>query len=163
MSTPGDKVRVTVVVEVEPALAFQVFTEEIDQWWRRGPRYRVAGRQPGVLQLEPRAGGRVFESYGEHGGIVHEVGRIIVWEPPSRLVFEWRAVNFAPGETTTVEVQFTPAGAGTQVTLEHRGWAALPADHPARHGLAGAAFVRMMGMWWGELLTSLREHAMARP
>jgi hypothetical protein len=27
-----------------------------------------------------------------------------------------------------------------------------------RHGLACAAFIRMIGMWWGELMTSLREH-----
>jgi hypothetical protein len=31
-------------------------------------------------------------------------------------------------------------------------------DHPARHGLEGAAFSRMMGPWWGDLMMSLREH-----
>ena len=31
-------------------------------------------------------------------------------------------------------------------------------DHPVRHGLVDAAFLRMMGLWWGELLTSMREH-----
>ena len=53
---PGDQARVTVLVEVEPALAFRVFTEEIDQWWRRGSRFRVSGRSHGILRLEPGVG-----------------------------------------------------------------------------------------------------------
>jgi hypothetical protein len=52
-----------------------------------------------------------------------------------------------------------PPGDGTLVTVHHRGWSALPEDHPARHGLTGAAFARMVGLWWGDLLTALREHA----
>lgn len=48
---------------------------------------------------------------------------------------------------------------GTQVTVSHRGFGTLRPDHPARHGLAAEAFVRMMGLWWGELATALREHA----
>jgi hypothetical protein len=40
---------VTVLVKVPPARAFQVFTEEIDAWWRTGFKFRVSGRRPGVL------------------------------------------------------------------------------------------------------------------
>jgi hypothetical protein len=57
-----------------------------------------------------------------------------------------------------VEVRFVPQNEGTLVSVEHQGWSALPADHPARHGLTGAEFSRMIGMWWGGLMTSLREH-----
>ena len=42
------------------------------------------------------------------------------------------------------------------MTVTHRGWASLRPDHPARHGQDVAAFIRTMGLWWGELLTSLR-------
>lgn len=35
-ATAGDQARVTVLVAVDPETAFEVFTEEIDQWWRRG-------------------------------------------------------------------------------------------------------------------------------
>jgi hypothetical protein len=56
-----------------------------------------------------------------------------------------------------VEVLFEPAGSGTLVTVQHRGWGALRADHPARHGLQGSDFSRMIGMWWGDLMTGLRE------
>ena len=86
----------------------------------------------------------------------------LVWEPPTRLVFEWRATNFAPDEKTEVEVVFTPSGDGTLVRVQHRGFAGLRPDHPVRHGQPVAAFIRAMGMWWGELMTSLREHAATR-
>lgn len=160
----GDQAKVTVLVDVEPAVAFEVFTQEIDLWWRRGVAYRVAGREPGTLLLEGKVGGRLFEQYdGPAGPRVHEAGRITAWEPPARLAFEWRAVNFAPGEVTFVEVTFTPTESGrTQVVLVHRGFAALRPDHPVRHGEPPAAFIARLGSWWGQLLTSFREHARDR-
>jgi hypothetical protein len=152
-----DKVTVTVFVDVTPADAFAVFTGEIDQWWRRGPAYRVAGKRPGVLHLEPRLGGRLFEEYRE-GAAVHEVGTITAWDPPVHLAFEWRSITFVPGETTQVEVRFAASGSGTRVTLEHRGWSTIRGDHPVRHGKGSSAFLGDLGRWWGALLTSLREH-----
>ncbi len=90
----GDQVRVSVLVAVEPGDAFRLFTEEIDQWWRRGLKYRVAGTRRGIIHLEPRVGGRLFESFEMPSGTrVVETGRVTAWEPPARLVFEWRAVN----------------------------------------------------------------------
>ena len=155
----GDKVRVQTYVAVSPAAAFEVFTTEIDLWWRRGPAYRVGGRDPGTMHMEPRLGGRIFEQYGEHGTGLHEVGTITAWEPPQRLVFEWRALAFVPGESTTIEIRFEPRGEGTLVTLEHRGWAAIRGDHPVRHGKPVPAFIADLGMWWAALLSSLRDTA----
>jgi uncharacterized protein YndB with AHSA1/START domain len=155
----GDQARVSVQVEVDPELAFRVFTEEIDQWWRRGFKYRVAGSRRGIIHLEGKVGGRLFESFdADDGPRVVETGRVTAWEPPARLVFEWRAANFAPSEKTEVEVSFEARASGTLVTVTHRGWAAMRADHPARHGLEVQPFLRMMGLWWSDLLTSLREH-----
>lgn len=160
----GDAANVSVSVAVPPALAFEIFTEEIDQWWRRGSKYRVAGKHRGIIRIEPQAGGRLFESFTtEDGTRVVETGRVLVWEPPTRLVFEWRAQNFAPSESTEVEVEFTPSGDGTLVRVQHRGWAGIRPDHPVRHGQPVPAFLRGIGLWWGELMTSLREHAAARP
>ncbi|HET7501694.1 MAG TPA: SRPBCC domain-containing protein [Kofleriaceae bacterium] len=154
---PADKVTVTVFVEISPADAFAVFTGEIDQWWRRGPAYRVAGKRPGVLHLEPKLGGRLFEEYHE-GAAVHEVGTITAWDPPIHLAFEWRSITFVPGEVTRVDVRFVGVGHGTRVTLEHRGWSRIRDDHPVRHGKAASAFLADLGRWWGALLSSLREH-----
>ncbi|HEY6039589.1 MAG TPA: SRPBCC domain-containing protein [Kofleriaceae bacterium] len=156
----GDKATVMVTVPVPPNVAFDVFTQETDLWWRRGVRYRVAGRHPGTLAFEPKLGGRLFEQYeGPAGTRTHEAGRITIWDPPGRLEFEWRGSNFAPGETTHVLVTFasTESG-GTQVTVEHRGFAALRPDHPVRHGEEAAAFIRRMGLWWGDLMSGLRVH-----
>jgi uncharacterized protein YndB with AHSA1/START domain len=161
MSQPrrGDEAKASVTVAVEPAIAFKVFTEEIDRWWRRGMRFRVAGKNRGMIHIEPHVGGRLFESFEEKGGTqVFETGRVTAWEPPTRLVFEWRGVNFAPGEKTEVEVTFTAMGGATLVSVIHRGWSALRPDHPVRHGLDVTAFVRMTALWWGDLLTSLRLH-----
>lgn len=153
----ADRARVTTFVAVDPGLAFEVFTEETDLWWRRGQRYRFGEGRDGNLRFEGGAGGRLVEDFGN--GARFEVGRVLVWEPGARLVFEWRGRNFAPGEITEVEVCFEPASGGTRVTLEHRGWDALRPDHPARHGLGGTAFTAMIGLWWGDLATSLRTHA----
>ncbi|MEO8103167.1 MAG: hypothetical protein ABI790_11600 [Betaproteobacteria bacterium] len=71
----------------------------------------------------------------------------------------WWLVNFAPDERTEVEVLFSPSASGTRVTVIHRGWSALRRDHPARHGLIGAEFIRMIGLWWGEQLKALIAHA----
>ena len=160
----GDVATVTVFVEVDQADAFEVFTAEIDQWWRQGPAFRIAGRRRGELHFEPGVGGRLFETFTSPSGASRTlvVGRVLVWEPPARLAFEWRGVNFKPHESTRVEVTFASFADGTEVTVCHRGWSQLPADHPARHGLAGAAFVRRIGLWWGSLLTGLREHCAER-
>ena len=115
-----------------------------------------------MLSYEPGPGGRRCGTWGEPPDArTHTVGRVLAWEPPSFLELEWRGVNFKPHESTRVAVRFETRGDGTLVTVVHAGWSALPADHPVRHGLAGAAFARMIGMWWGEVLTALREHVAA--
>lgn len=163
MTAAGDGAKVSVFVAVTPADAFAVFTEETDLWWRKGPKFRIASKHPGVLAFEPGVGGRLFETVElPSGPRVFEVGRITDWQPPARLAFEWRGVNFADDEVTFVEIDFAPKGDGTMVTVSHRGWTALRPDHPARHGNVGPAFDRMIGMWWGELMTSLREHVAKR-
>jgi uncharacterized protein YndB with AHSA1/START domain len=156
---PGDQASAQVSIAVPPAEAFAFFTEKIESWWRRGPRFRNAPGDRGFIRMEPGVGGRVFESFDDR---VVEVGRAIVWDPPRRLVFEWRNSNFAPAEKTEVEVRFEPTANGTRVTVVHRGWAAIRPDHPARHGQAASAFSRSVGLFWGDLLTSLRERVATR-
>lgn len=161
--TPGDRAKVTLFVAVPPAVAFEVFTNEIDLWWKRGPKFRHSGRHVGKLCFEPGAGGRLFETFTVDGTPhTFEAGRILAWEPPAKLAFEWRNANFAPHEKTEVEVRFDAAPGGTQVSVEHRGWGALPPEHPARHGLVGPQFSGLIGMWWSELLASLRERLDAK-
>jgi Activator of Hsp90 ATPase homolog 1-like protein len=160
---PGDAAKVSVFVRVAPEDAFDVFTREIDLWWRHGPRYRIAGKRRGRLFIEGGLGGRLFETFElSTGPKTIEVGTITAWDPPARLELEWRNVNFKPHEKTFVEVVFEASNDGTLVTVRHWGFSSLPDDHPVRHGLIGPDFSRMMGMWWGSLMTSLREHVAER-
>jgi hypothetical protein len=159
LSAAGDAATVSVFVRVTPADAFEVFTREIDRWWRQGRKFRIGGRRRGRLFFECALGGRLFETFElSDRSTTIEVGKVTRWDPPRELELEWRGVNFKPHEKTFVEVTFAPSGEGTLVTVRHHGWSALPEDHPARHGLVGPAFSRMIGLWWGDLMTSLREH-----
>ena len=156
----GDFVKASVSVPLPPERTFGVFTAEIDRWWRRGPRFRNGHGDRGLIHLEPRLDGRVFESWCD-GGEEHafEIGRIVSWEPPLALAFTWRASNFNASELTLVEVSFERLGDMTVVTVVHSGWASIREDHPVRHGLTILEFQRMSGMWWGDLLSSLRHCA----
>lgn len=160
---PGDQARVSVVVPADPDDTFRYFTEEIDQWWRQGRRFRVGAGRRGFIHMEPGVGGRLFESFETKAGAkIVQTGAVLVWEPPSRLVLEWRNVNFRADEATEVEVEFRAQSNGTLVIVTHRGWAGIRADHPARHGEDVGPFLAGLGRWWGDLMTSLRLHAKAR-
>ena len=153
----GDQVRVTIAVAVPQDVAFEIFTGQIDRWWRKGPRFRQSGMSAGMIRLEAGVGGRLFESV-ESAGIerVFVVGHVRAWEPPSRLVFTWKNETFAANEDTEVEVTFTSIASGTLVTVTHRGWAGIRPDHPTRHSMPVDEFIRTLGGWWGDQMGSLR-------
>jgi len=155
----SDAITVSIGVDVPPALAFRIFTSELDAWWQHGPRYRFVAPYGGVMKLEPGVGGRLLHIHDEAAGLAFEVGRVRVWEPPTRLVFSWRLDNFAPDEITVVEVRFDRTDDGTLVTVTHRGWDGLRPDHPARHRQSGRAFVLFRGRWWADMLTAAKAHA----
>ena len=156
----GDRVSASVFVDAPPDIAFEVFAGQIDLWWRHGLKFRSGARELSVLHLEPRLGGRLFETIaaadGSGEGYVRQTGTVVAWDPPRSLQIEWRGVNFAPHEKTTIAVDFTARAAGTLVTLEHSGFASLPPDHPVRHGQPVDRFVVQMAMWWSDQMTSLR-------
>lgn len=58
------------------------------------------------------------------GGEEADWGRVLVWEPPLRVVFSWHPNPEAPA-STEVEARFSGETEGTRVEVEHRGWAAL--------------------------------------
>jgi hypothetical protein len=155
----GDEARATVYVAVAPHDAFRIFTEEIDLWWRHGVRFRNAGPKRGLIRIEPGVNGRIFESFEgvNREPVVIEIGRVTLWQPPERLSIEWRNANFTPAEKTEVDISFRSSGIGCEVRVAHRGWAEIRPDHPVRHGGDARQTLRMIGTWWGELLSSFRE------
>ena len=54
----------------------------------------------------------------------------------------------------------SPSQDRARVTVTHRGWAAVRPDHPARHGEPPGQFLRRIGLWWGDLMTSFRVHTL---
>ena len=156
--TESASATVAVRVATTPAVAFDLFTREVDSWWRRGPKFRHGTGDSARITIEPSLGGAVFETWRDGAEERRfELGRVTAWSPPEQLAFTWRNATFAPLENTAVEVTFAAVGSGTLVTVRHRGWTSLRADHPARHGHADRELLRSIGLWWGDQLTALRE------
>ena len=162
MSSPGtSKVFVALRVKATPERAFQAFVEEIGAWWRPNPLFATTPRAPGRLAFEPGEGGRLIETL--ETGKVFEIGRILAWEPPRRLVFSWRQATFPADLRTEVDVRFEPVGEETRVSVEHRGFAAVPADSAARHGFPDEALLARLAEWWRAQLGRLGEAAAPSP
>lgn len=147
------RVYVALRVAAAPERAFAVFTQEIGAWWTPNRLFQTTPRPPGRLAFEGEAGGRLIETLDS--GKVFEIGRIVAWEPPARLVFSWRQANFPPDLVTEVEVRFEDMGQETRVSVEHRGFDRVPADSAARHGFPDQVLLLRLADWWREHLRSI--------
>ena len=135
-------IRKSVSVAVPPEQAFDLFTRRLGEWWPLAT-HSLAGAGAERAIVEPRVGGRVYEV--QRGGGEGEWATVVAWEPPHRLVLEWR-VN-RDRAATEVEVRFAAEGDGTRVDLEHRGW---PVDDDA---------LASYETGWDEVLERYRTHA----
>ena len=120
--TALEPVRKTISVACDVEHAFRAFTEGIDTWWPVETHSITGGRDgsdpPQRVVFESAAGGRLYEQTRD--GRECDWATILVYEPPRRIVLEWRVNPAAP--PTEVEVRFEPDGEATRVDLEHRGW-----------------------------------------
>lgn len=124
--------RLTVPLAVERA--FARFTAEMASWWPR--EYTWSGEVLVDIGVEPRQGGHCYEigPFDFHC----DWGRVLIWEPPDRLVLAWqisprREPEPNPDRASKIEVRFVPQGpAETRVEFEHRGF--------ERHGQAGVEY-----------------------
>jgi hypothetical protein len=155
------RVVVSIRVPCSPIQAFEVFTEEIGDWWSDNELFRFTPRSPGKLAFEPPSNalqGRLVEQLPN--GKTFEVGPIRVWTPGERLVIGWRQATFGPEHATEVEVRFEPVGNETRVTVEHRGWDSVPQDHLARHTFPLNLFNQRQGEQWRAGLVQLKDRAL---
>jgi len=144
---------VSLRVKATPGEAFDVFTQEIGAWWRPNQLFQLTPRGDGELSFEPSEGGRLITTLAN--GRVFEIGRIVIWVPGERLAFTWRQATFAPDQVTHVDVWFESVGDETRVTVEHRGWDAIPQEHAARHGFPLSVFQMRQAEHWRALLAAL--------
>jgi uncharacterized protein YndB with AHSA1/START domain len=117
----GIAVRRSVVVDAPRDRAFAVFTEGMSSWWPM-ESHSIAPGPMAAAVVEPREGGRWYER--SEDGSESDWGRVIVWDPPARVVLVWqlsREWQYDPGLHTEIEVRFTAEDADrTRVDLEHR-------------------------------------------
>ena len=102
-ASPPASVRLSISVALDPDTAFEVFTEEIDSWYRRGPHNFADPARTVGIRFEPGVGGRLIEVYDASTGEGLTAGEIVVWEPGRRLVF-------VDNRKTEVDVLFEPDG-----------------------------------------------------
>ena len=121
-------VRTSIVVAAPVERAFRVFTEQFDLIKPRDHNLLAVEIVESVI--EPRVGGRLYDRGVD--GSECQWGRVLVYEPPTRIVFSWDISPMWQIETdldkaSEVEVRFVPEGADrTRIELEHR--------HLDRHG-----------------------------
>ncbi len=132
-----------VVVGAPLEKAFEVFTQRFGEI---KPRDHNLMSSPIVESVfEPRVGGRIYDRAED--GTVWSWARVLVYEPPTRVVFSWDIspqweLETNPDNTSEVEVRFiaeTPDR--TRVELEHRhldrhgpGWESMPDELGNEHG-----------------------------
>jgi uncharacterized protein YndB with AHSA1/START domain len=120
-STDANSLRKVVSVKAPPEIAWRVFTEKMGTWWPLAT-HKIGKAKAVDAVIEPRVGGRWYER-GDDGSTC-DWGRVLAWEPPSRLVLSWEIsadFQYDPNLKTEVEVRFITEGKdGTRVELEHR-------------------------------------------
>jgi len=112
-------VRKSIFVNAPPGRAFDIFANGIGRWWPKSHKIGAADLDRPVI--EPRTGGRWYEI--DFDGSECEIGKVLAWEPPARLLLAWKLDpewKFDPDLVTEVEVLFTAEEGGTRVNLEHR-------------------------------------------
>ncbi|WP_326833859.1 SRPBCC family protein [Amycolatopsis rhabdoformis] len=130
-----EPIRKTITVHCGREHAFKVYTEGFDSWWPR--EHHLGDGELAEAVMEGREGGRWYERLTD--GSECDWGRVLVWEPPGRVVLAWQIdgdwkADPDPARASEIEVRFTAEGPGTtRVDVEHRAF--------ERHG-ATAAKVR---------------------
>jgi uncharacterized protein YndB with AHSA1/START domain len=121
-------VRKEVVVDAPIERAFTQFTAGFGDF--KPPEHNLLGAKIVETVFEPRVGGNIYDRAED--GNECRWARILVYEPPTRVVFSWDIgptwqLEANPANASEVEVRFFAEGDDrTRVELEHR--------HIDRHG-----------------------------
>ena len=125
-----------ILVQTSPENAFKVFAAGE---WFPAQHTIVRNSKRKELVIEPRAEGRWFEAAED--GTEHPWGKVLVWEPPRRMVLGWQLngnFHYEPGAVSELEVNFIPEGDATRVKLEHRNFEVFRATGQSLHDSVGS-------------------------
>jgi uncharacterized protein YciI len=114
-------IRREILVDADPATAFEIFTARIGQWWPVAD-LSVFGSGAIVAFTDDQ----IIEQAAD--GSTASWGTVTRWEPGAAVAFTWHP-GTTPDRASQVEVTFAADGAQTLVTLHHAGWDAF--DDPA--------------------------------
>jgi uncharacterized protein YndB with AHSA1/START domain len=115
-------VRRHTVVEAPPEKAFSVFTERLGDF--KPAEHNLLEAPIAETVFEPRVGGHIYDRATD--GTECRWARVLVYDPPRRVVFSWDIgptwqLETDPENASEVEVRFIEETAGrTRVELEHR-------------------------------------------
>jgi uncharacterized protein YndB with AHSA1/START domain len=121
-------VRRQITVQAPIEHAFAVFTERFGDF--KPAEHNLLATPIAETVFEPREGGHIYDRGID--GSVCRWARVLVYEPPQRVVFSWDIgptwqIESEPDNSSEVEVRFSAeAPDRTRVELEHR--------HLNRHG-----------------------------
>ena len=132
--TTAAVVRRDIVVAASVEKAFAVFTERFGDF--KPPEHNLLGAPIAETVFEPHVGGHIYDRGTD--GTECRWARVLVFEPPRRVVFSWDIgptwqLETEPENASEVEVRFVAETAErTRVELEHRnldrhgpGWPSL--------------------------------------
>jgi uncharacterized protein YndB with AHSA1/START domain len=128
----ANSVRKVVRVKAPPAVAWRVFTERMGTWWPLAT-HKIGKVKAADAVIEPRVRGRWYER-GEDGSTC-DWGRVLSWEPPSRLVLSWDIGARFDSVPAFVRPLVARAVRGRIDAPYNKGWLRGP---PSRPGLARA-------------------------
>jgi uncharacterized protein YndB with AHSA1/START domain len=135
MSPANDAVvRHQIVVDLPVEQAFAMFVDRFGEF--KPPEHNLLGVEIAETQFEPQVGGHIYDRAAD--GSECRWARVLVYEPPQRVVFSWDIspqwqLEVDESNTSEVEVRFVAEAADrTRLELEHRhldrhgpGWEAL--------------------------------------
>lgn len=134
-----------VSVQAPPEAAFHRFTAELHSWWPLRS-HSIGEEQAESVRMEGFVGGRIVERI--QGGRECVWGTITAWEPPRRVAFSWHPGQ-DPATAQDVELRFAPAGTGTRVELEHRGFERLGAQGRRARRAYPLGWTYVLGLYAG--------------
>jgi uncharacterized protein YndB with AHSA1/START domain len=104
-----------------PTRVFDVFAGDITSWWPG--HYKLGAADLREVVIEPFEGGRWFERSAD--GSECDWGRVLIWDPPHRLVLSWQigpgfTAEPDPERASRLELRFdSDDNGGTHLALVH--------------------------------------------
>jgi uncharacterized protein YndB with AHSA1/START domain len=122
-------VRQAITVAVPAEEAFSTFTAGINRWWPRD--HHIGRAELDEAIIEGHEGGRWYER--DVDGSECNWGKVVVWDPPSRLVLAWQiSGEWAYDADLWTEVEVTFVAVASMLTATTRKRCATCSTRPAR-------------------------------